>query len=59
MSRKRFIIVLGIIAAAIMLEILAGYFAGKAIEKTWDVCYEMTNTKISWEQTFHPGVWGE
>lgn len=59
MSKRAFGITLAIVVAAIMLEILAGYFAGKAIEKTWDVCYEMTNTKISWEQTFHPGVWGE
>jgi lipoprotein signal peptidase len=59
MSRKAFWIIIGIVAVAVMLEILSGYFIGKAAEKAWDVCYEMTNTNISWEQTFHPGAWGE
>lgn len=55
MSKRAFGITLAIVAVAIMLEIMAGYFIGKAIEKTWDVCYEMANTKISWQQTFYPG----
>lgn len=57
MSRKAFWITIGIVAVAIMLEILSGYFIGKAVEKAWDACYEMTNTNISWKQTFYPGAW--
>lgn len=57
MSKKAFGITLAIVAVAIMLEIMAGYFIGKAIEKTWDVCYKMTNTNVTWLQTFHSGAW--
>lgn len=59
MSKRAFGITLAIVAVAIMLEIMAGYFIGKAIEATWDVCYEMANAKVSWEQSFHPGAWAE
>ena len=59
MSRKAFAITITIVAVAILLEIMAGYFAGKAIEKTWDACYPMANSRISWEQTFHAGAWSE
>ena len=57
MSRKAFWITIGIVAVAIMLEILSGYFIGKAADKVWDACYEMTNTNISWQQTYYPGPW--
>lgn len=57
MSRKNFFIVLGIIAVAIMLEIMSGYFIAKAAEKVWDIVCPMANTNISWEQTYYPGPW--
>lgn len=57
MSKKAFAITITIVAVAILLEILSGYFMGKAAEKMWDACYEMTNTHISWQQTFYPGTW--
>lgn len=55
MSRKSFIIVLGIIAVAIA-AILVWAFSAEA-EKTWDVECPMANTNISWEQTYYPGPW--
>ena len=55
MSRKHFLIALGIILA-IIAALLIWAFTAEA-EKTWDVCHEMTNTHVSWEQTFFPGPW--
>lgn len=57
MSRKSFVIVLGVLAA--MIIALAGMNAGIDRRKNWDTCYEMANAKISWEQTFHSGPWSE
>ena len=42
------IIVIGLIAAAVTLKVLEGYFFAKGAKKAWDVCYEMTNQHIEW-----------
>lgn len=42
------IIVIGLIAAAVTLKVLEGYFFAKGAKKVWDVCYEMTNQHIEW-----------
>ena len=55
MSRKTFRISISVIAAVIIA--LIGMNISLDNEKTWDVCYEMANTKVSWKQTFHPGAW--
>lgn len=57
MSKKTFRISIGIMA--VVLSALIGMNKAIDNEKTWDVSYEMTNTNVTWLQTFHPGVWGE
>lgn len=55
MGKRAFRITISIMAAVL----LALIGMNKAIdnEKTWDVCYEMTNTNVTWLQTFHSGAW--
>lgn len=52
-----------IFVAAILLAIALGlgwFFADEADRTVKpDVVYPMTNVNISWEQTHHPGPWGE
>lgn len=55
MSKRTFRITLCIMAA--VLFALIGMNKAIDNEKTWDVCYEMTNTHVSWLQTFYPGPW--
>lgn len=57
MSRKAFLIALAVILVMVA-GMLAWVFSKAEAEKTWDVSYEMTNTNISWQQTFYPGTWG-
>lgn len=55
MGKRAFRITISIMAAVL----LALIGMNKAIDnkKTWDVCYEMTNTNVTWLQTFHSGAW--
>ena len=55
MSRKAFGIFIG--AAAAVIIALIGMNMALDNRKTWDVCYEMANTHVSWRQTFHAGAW--
>lgn len=55
MTKKTWIISMIVVVIVLAAEILAGAAAEK--EKTWDVCYEMANAKISWQQTWHGGGW--
>lgn len=57
MSRKGFIITLAVVAVAIMLEIMSGYFIAKTAEKAWDIVCPMANANISWDQTHYEGAW--
>lgn len=57
MSKRTFRILFSVLAAGIIA--LAGMNIALDNEKTWDECYAMANAKISWEQTFHSGAWGE
>ena len=48
------------ITFSIMAVVLAALIFLNIMEdnrKTWDVCYDMANAKISWQQTFYPGPW--
>ena len=56
MSRKGFMIALAVIAA-LMAALLVWVFSAAEAEKNWDVCYEMTNVNVNWEQTYFPGSW--
>lgn len=55
MSKKTFRISIGIMA--VVLSALIGMNIALDNEKTWDVSYEMTNTNVTWLQTFHSGAW--
>ena len=55
MSRKHFLIALGIILALI-IGALVWAFTAEA-ETTWDACYPIANANVSWGQTFHNGHW--
>lgn len=55
MARKTFGITVSILAAVIIA--LAGLNRMEDNRKTWDVCFEMANAKVSWSQTFHSGTW--
>lgn len=55
MARKTFGITVSILAAVIIA--LAGLNRMEDSRKTWDVCFEMANAKVSWNQTFHSGAW--
>jgi len=55
MSKKTFRISIGIMA--VVLSALIGMNISLDNEKTWDVSYEMTNTNVTWLQTFHSGAW--
>ena len=55
MKRKDFFIILSIILAAVIALVWWSFSA--ADEPEWDVCYPMTNANISWNQTFHGGIW--
>lgn len=57
MSRKTFGISISVIAAVILA--LVGMNISLEREKTWDSEHPMANTRISWEQSFHPGAWAE
>lgn len=46
-------VIMAVIIALAGLEISLGN------EKTWDCEHPMANTRISWEQSFHPGAWAE
>lgn len=53
MSKRAFRI--SICIMAVVLSALIGMNKALDNEKTWDISYEMTNTHVSWLQTFHPG----
>jgi len=55
MGKRAFRITISIMAA--VLFALIGMNISLDNEKTWDVCYEMTNTNVTWLQTFHSGAW--
>lgn len=55
MSKKTFRISISIMA--VVLSALIGMNIALDNEKTWDVSYEMTNTNVTWLQTFHSGAW--
>lgn len=55
MSRKGFLIAV-VVITVLIAGLLVWAFNAEA-EKTWDVCYEMTNVNVSWEQTYFPGSW--
>lgn len=55
MSKKTFRISIGIMA--VVLSALIGMNIALDNEKTRDVSYEMTNTNVTWLQTFHSGAW--
>lgn len=57
MSKRTFRILFSVLAAGIIA--LAGMNIALDNEKTWDECYAMANAKVSWEQTFHSGAWGD
>lgn len=57
MNRKGFGITVSILAVIIGALIFLNIREDN--RKTWDVCYEMANAKISWQQTFHGGPWSE
>ena len=53
MSRGTFIIIFSILMALII--VLAGWAISHAQERTWDVCYEMTNREIEWTGAGYSG----
>lgn len=53
MSKRAFRITMCIMA--LVLSALIGMNKALDNETTWDISYEMTNTHVSWQQTFHPG----
>lgn len=55
MSRKAFLIAMGIILAAMAAIMIIAYTA--EAEQNWDVCCPMANTHVTWEQTYHSGAW--
>ena len=57
MSRKAFVITCSFLVALLIALIV--WAASEAEEKTWDVCYPMTNVNVSWQQTFYGGPWSE
>ena len=57
MSGKKFRIIIG--ALAVVIAALVYLNIKEDNRKTWDVCYEMANAKISWQQTHYGGPWSE
>lgn len=55
MGKRAFRITISIMAAVLLA--LIGMNISLDNEKTWDVSYEMTNTNVTWLQTFHRGAW--
>ena len=56
MSRKHFYITMGVILA-VMAALLVWAFSAEA-EKTWDVCYPMSNQHIEWTGAGYSGIYG-
>ena len=57
MSKRAFCISISIMA--VVLAALIFLNVAEDNRKTWDICYEMANAKVSWEQTYHSGGWSE
>lgn len=57
MKRKTFGITISVLAAVIAALVIAD--SSLDSRKTWDVCHDMTNTNVTWEQTFRAGALGE
>ena len=57
MNKRTFRILFSVLAAGIIA--LAGMNIALDNEKTWDSEHPMANAKVSWEQTFFSGAWGE
>ena len=57
MKRKTFGISISVLAAVIAALVIAD--SSLDSRKTWDVCHDMTNTNVTWEQTFRSGPWSE
>ena len=55
MDRKSFLITFGVVMAVIIAILCWGWC--RAQEEPWDVSCPMTNTNITWAQTYHPGAW--
>lgn len=53
MSKRTFRITMCIMA--LVLSALIGMNTALDNEKNWDISYEMTNTHVSWQQTFYQG----
>ena len=57
MSARNSRIIIGalamVIAALVYLNVMEDN------RKEWDVCYEMANAKISWQQTHYGGPWSD
>ena len=56
MSRKTFGIFISVLAAVVIA--LAGMNIAAANEKTWDVSYRMTDTRIEWAGAGYNGIYG-
>ena len=57
MNRKTYGITISVLAAVIAELVIAD--SSLDSRKTWDVCHDMTNTNVTWEQTFRAGALGE
>ena len=52
---EKIVLILLTIALAAAIGLLIGSSAAE--ETSWDTCYGMTNTHISWQQTYYPSSW--
>lgn len=55
MTKKTWIISMIAVVIVLAAEILMT--AAEERKQTWDVSYGMANAKITWQKTWHGGVW--
>lgn len=48
-----------LILCTLALVAAIGFVIGSSFaeDEPWDTCYEMTNTHVSWLQTYYPSSW--
>lgn len=52
---EKIVLILLTLALAAAIGFLIGSSAAE--EEPWDTCYAMTNTHVSWQQTYYPASW--
>lgn len=52
---EKIVLVLLAIALAAAVGLLIG--SSVAEEPSWDACFEMPNSHVSWQQTYYPSSW--